>query len=1161
GRVVMHNAKYLEPYPELKARGAIGYTFVENLRFIRGHGAYPEAKTEAEFEKLVARLGADFSDPADDPIVIQVKPGFWAQVHHRRTADGGLVLIRTDISAIKQAEARLRDAIESLDSGFCLFGADGRVVMHNAKYLEPYPELKARGAIGYTFVENLRFIRGHGAYPEYKTEAEFEALVTRAEILLRDPPAEPTVVQPKPGFWIQTHYHRTADGGLVTIRTDISAIKQAEARLRDAIESLDSGFCLFDAADRVVLHNSILLESYPELMDKGMLGFTFEQNLRRAWATGRYYPQCKTEAEFEAFVAQQIRYRTDPPSEPAILELQPGRWIQYHMRRTADGGLVTIRTDISAIKQAEAAARLAEVRLRDAIESLDSGVCLFAHDGRITLHNSKYLAPYQGLAETSVIGLTFDRLFRKLRAIGGYPDIKTEAEFEAFVARNVEMIANPPRDPLVIQTMPGYWVQVNFRGTADGGMVMVRTDVTALKRAEARLRDAVEAMDGGFALWDADDRLSMHNAAYLAPYPTLALSGVAGRSFAELQTRLFETGSYPHFADRAAFEAWLTEQLRSRREQPGKARINRIRGRWYQTVEHRTAEGGLVAVRTDITEVRLAEARLREAIEAMDGGFALYDARDRLVMHNDRFREPYPTVVGKTIVGLTFEEFHDLLWETGHYARFADRTAFDAWFEPLKRIRRDSPGSPHVIQFANRHWYRVVDHRTADGGLVMIRTEITDLKEQQDRLQLLADDYALARDRAEAADRAKSDFLATMSHEIRTPLNGIVGLTYILARTKLEDAQRRHLEGIRTSGELLLSVVNDILDFSKLEAGRVRLEAIPFDPAAVIDLVRTTLGDLARGKGLALSVDLPDSTFALLSDPNRIGQVLLNLVGNAIKFTDKGGIKIRLLLTAGREAGQVRLRCEVIDTGIGIDAEAQSRLFQRFTQADSSTTRRFGGTGLGLAISKHIVDLMGGTIGVDSARGRGSTFWFELPLRLAEQAIAAATESAAGGKTAPRRLRILLVDDNEINRMVIAGMLGEEHELDQAENGVEALEAVKTRDHDLVLMDVQMPVMDGPAAVARIRAMDGAKAKLPIVALTANAMPGDRERYLASGFDDYVSKPVEIELLKAAIARLTGRALDLQAGVRPQAAAPLDAGQEAALAEFLSGIDSAGKPN
>jgi signal transduction histidine kinase/ActR/RegA family two-component response regulator len=374
---------------------------------------------------------------------------------------------------------------------------------------------------------------------------------------------------------------------------------------------------------------------------------------------------------------------------------------------------------------------------------------------------------------------------------------------------------------------------------------------------------------------------------------------------------------------------------------------------------------------------------------------------------------------------------------------------------------------------------------------------------------------------AEEATRMKSSFLANMSHEIRTPMNAVMGLAELLLKTSLDERQRDYVQRLRSSGRHLMRIIDDVLDLSKIEAGKLEIESARFSPQDVLGDVSGFVRDKALMKGLKLAFEAdPLLPPAVEGDSLRLTQVLLNLVNNAVKFTDRGGITVRAMRDK-HEGEQLMLRFEVTDTGIGMDAAQVARLFQNFQQADASTTRKYGGTGLGLAISRKLAQLMGGDMGVRSRPGAGSTFWFTVRVTEAQPTVAAplAPLSTARGLDPLRGARVLLVEDNDMNQIIACEILADAGcVVDVAPDGSVAVEKVRTNGYDVVLMDMQMPVMDGVTATREIR-RDARFDALPIIAMTANAMEQDRRACRAAGMNAFVTKPFEPEEFLAMVAR------------------------------------------
>jgi PAS domain S-box-containing protein len=527
-------------------------------------------------------------------------------------------------------------------------------------------------------------------------------------------------------------------------------------------------------------------------------------------------------------------------------------------------------------------------------------------------------------------------------------------------------------------------------------------------------------------------------------------------------------------------------------------------------------------------EVQASADQLRLLTEAAPIGIFQTDVQNRYTYTNPRWSE---------ITGIPAEEAVGQEWDAmmvseeraSGIAEVRDGNGADQRRGDLsRRFEIHHPGSASRIVIATSK-----SIPGSDGGSAGWVGTLADVTAEVGAKAAMAD----AIDNADEASRLKSDFLANMSHEIRTPMNGVIGMTDLLLETDLDATQRDYAQTVRTSGEALLAILNDILDFSKVEAGKLEIENIKFDPRTLVVEVVDLLETPAKTKGLELGAVTESSVPAVVSgDPGRVRQVLLNLIGNAIKFTRTGEVAVRISET-GAGAANPFVRFAVADTGDGIEAEKLAQIFQPFVQADTSTSRKYGGTGLGLAISGHLVELMGGDCGVTSRPGAGSEFWFTIPIQpdrvhggngaLAPSAtLVEVSTPIVDERPVPRPApkvrpgRILLAEDNPVNQRVARAML--EHlgfDVDVVADGAEAVKAATGAEYQAILMDCQMPDLDGYEATTEIRRLQGASPRVPIIAVTASAMKSDKQRCLAAGMDDYLPKPLTLKALASMLDR------------------------------------------
>lgn len=544
---------------------------------------------------------------------------------------------------------------------------------------------------------------------------------------------------------------------------------------------------------------------------------------------------------------------------------------------------------------------------------------------------------------------------------------------------------------------------------------------------------------------------------------------------------------------------------------------------WIEVFARLTRDGagnvtGTAGTLNDVTERRRAEERFRVLFEHSSDAHLLFDESGIIDCNN----------AALAMVGCDKAQMLGL-----HPAMLSPERQPDGRLSMEKRLEMD--------RIATERGYHRFDwtHRRLDGTDIPVEVTLTPVRLDGKRALLVVwhdlterkkAETALqkAKEAAEAASQAKSDFLAVMSHEIRTPMNGVIGMTGLLLNTPLAEDQRRYAETVRNSGQALLTIINDILDYSKIEAGRLAIEPISFNLKTAMEEIAKLLAPKAAQKKLDFALQFaPNLPSRFIGDPGRIRQIVMNLTDNAIKFTKVGKTVIHIDSVASNGCEE-RLAFRISDTGIGIPKEIQSRLFVKFTQADGSTTRKFGGTGLGLAICKRLAELMRGTIKLESEPGVGSTFTFEIPLPVDRSAVfepeikpATSIEPSDkplfGGAFRPR---VLLAEDNTTNQALAVALLQKLGcVVDVAANGAEAVELTDKLPFDLIFMDCQMPEMDGYQATAELRRREKPNVRVPVIAITANAMQGDRDQCLASGMDDYISKPISPEILREKVQR------------------------------------------
>ena len=615
---------------------------------------------------------------------------------------------------------------------------------------------------------------------------------------------------------------------------------------------------------------------------------------------------------------------------------------------------------------------------------------------------------------------------------------------------------------------------------------MSKDETDRIIKEHKMLLEAIEMAPTPFAVYDDDDVLVAWNPAYEAIHP-LVFQRFDRSSGKRLHYEDVVRTTASQSMSGEDLEKHVATRVKMQRDKNGSTAVREYpNGGWFQVTKYVTPSNAVCGFAMDInelrqheTETKKAQNRLQDAIANLDDGFVIFDKDDRLVVCNDIFRQQFGEGAKYIVVGETYEDMTMKLALSGAIPGLEGKER--KFTDDLLRKRKGEEGYATTFQRRDGVWIRQRDKRAPSGDLVGLRTDITELKEREAELEL-------AMKVAESAERAKSEFLANMSHEIRTPMNGVIGMAELLAGTALDAKQKMFTDVIVKSGASLLTIINDILDFSKIDAGQMELNPAPFRLAEAIEDVATLVSSKVAEKDLELIVRIdPNLPEMMIGDVGRVRQIVTNLIGNAVKFTDVGHVYVNVegQVDKNSDGDVAKLRFSIEDTGMGIPQEQCATVFQKFSQVDASASRKHEGTGLGLSISSSLVQLMGGEIGLRSMIGQGSTFWFEVTLPVHGEGV---SQRIIPGDLSGAR--ILIIDDNEVNRSILTEQMAAWNFDSAATNGgkegLDVLRAARNQGItlDLVILDYQMPEMDG-AAVLKIIRNDETLRHIPVLMLTS----------------------------------------------------------------------------
>jgi two-component system sensor histidine kinase/response regulator len=1067
--------------------------------------------------------------------------------------------LRRAREALAEEAVRRRIMVEQSRDGIVMLNDDGAVQECNQRFAD---------MLGYT-VEEAQQLHLWDWDPNWPLE--------RFQASLRDP---------NKGKYTIEVSHRRKDGSFVPVEIastrvdwsgrmlthcicrDITERKRAE---QDLIESERRWVMALDSAGHGVWDwNPVAGHVYFSRQWKAILGYAEDEigNSLEEWK-GRVHPDdlplCTAELQ-RHFDGETGGYRCEHR-----MRCKDGsyKWIVDQgmvVERDPQGKplrVIGTHTDLTWRIAAEEKLRASEERYRSVVAALSEGVLLFGQDGRVHAANPA-AARIMGIAQEKLLGMSaLDPALLPIREDG-----------RGFDADSIPVVQTLADGRARHETVMGWrdstgelrWLLVNVEpifGAVQGRPAAAAVsffDITARRTSEMQLRKlslAVEQSPNGIVITDADANIEYVNEAFEH------ISGYSSAELLDCNPRMLASGQTPAETFAAMWqtlvrgETWRGELVNRRKD----GEIHTVA---TQIAPVRQADGRIthyLAIKEDVSEQKRLEAeldrhrhRLQELVaertrqleeanrmlsersaETLDlynkapCGYHSLDASGRFLAINDTELAMLGYQREEVVGRLTFR---DLLLPgvREQFDRNFPRLVAAGFVRDLEYevIRKDGSTLPVMVS--------AIVVTDASGAMLYTRSTVFDNTERRARereISALNTELTQRASEAEAASRAKSAFLANMSHEIRTPMNAILGLSHLLQRKVADVADRDKLDRITKAGRHLLSIINDVLDLSKIEAGKLSLETIDFDVEALMEDVCALVSERAGVKGLTLAVDIdPQLPRSLRGDRTRITQALLNYASNAVKFTEQGSVRLEVRVQT-IVPGSIAVRFAVEDTGIGIEPEYHDRLFGAFEQADSSTTRRYGGSGLGLAITRRLATLMGGEVGLTSRPGEGSTFWFTARLAPALHApiVVAHVTGDSGMPDETMQLqnragaRVLLADDNEVNREVALELLAAVGlTADVARDGAEAVAMTRAAPYDLILMDVQMPVLDGLEATRAIRTLPG-HGTTPIVAMTADAFAEDRDRCLAAGMDEHIAKPFDAGTFYSVLARrLPGRA-------------------------------------
>ncbi|MBO42140.1 MAG: hypothetical protein CMM28_00300 [Rhodospirillaceae bacterium] len=1102
----------------------VGMPWIDYFRRLVEVG-YAEVPPDMSNEEFVQKRAETRAQITHEEITERQTANGTFMITSSRLEDGGMVTITSDITELKNRELeliRLSSAIESIPSGIMFFDQNSRLILGNKFAREWQKKYQFDLKPGVHRIDMRKNLLKNGlAADGYMAvdEAEYEKT---EKVRLSEIGSETQERSLTDGSTFLSSDTMLDDGSTFTVFTDITELKKRELeleRLSSAIESISSGVIFFDKDSRLVLANKFARDWQAELgfdLKPGVHRIEMRKNLiEKGLVAEGYMALTEEEYETEKELLSQVGSETQERS------LANGYTYLSTDTMLADGSTLTIFTDITERKKRDETT----TRLTEALELISTGIMFWDQDNRLIMANQ------------------LARDFQEKHGFNLVPGVHRLDMRKHFIKQNLVSSEALPIDNDQFKTemdqLKTLGSQARERrfndGTvflfsdtmlADGSTFNVFTDITDRKKDEEttkRLTEALELISTGIMFWDEDSRLIMANQMARDFQKQHGFNLVPGSNRMDMRKHLIQKGMMSDEdtpVDQTGFQSEM-ENLKNKHSESRERRFTD--GTVFLFSDTMLADGSIFNVFTDITERKAREEttqRLSEALEHIPNGMVFWDKDDNLIGANKTIRDQW----GKYGVKLNPGESRSLLRSrvTENKALSDGELNEEIRAEARDRWSQFEGEQSREVEFADGEILFFSDTRLKDGSILSFASDITELKKRERDLQT-------AKIAADEANEAKSQFLANMSHELRTPLNAVIGLTEMLKEDATDDGQEDYLEPldrIHNSGKHLLTLINDVLDLSKIEAGKIELYFEVFSISQLMQDIASTSQPLAQKNNNELVLKNNLGFDEIRSDQTRVRQIALNLVSNACKFTKDGTVEIQL--TSTMKETDTLIEIAVSDTGIGMSEEELSRLFQAFTQADSSTTRKYGGTGLGLTITKHLSEMMGGSVSVSSIEGEGTTFSASFLINTnAEPEIRDNDETEApidaenfsSERNANAEHSILIIDDDPTIRELMMRQLERDgFKVMTAEDGKTGVSTAIDRKPDAIVLDILMPGMDGWSVLRALKASSVTK-DIPVIMAS---ILDERNRGFSLGAADYLAKPVEKDRLVASIERLIG---------------------------------------